>query len=446
MLVSRKFRGVSRRQMLRSAAAVSLGGLAVPVVSTTAGLAAKKKLRILRWKNFVPAFETWFNEVFVKEWGKANDTEVLVENVGLGDLQRFAEAEIQAGEGHDLVLFLASRPSLEDHVIDLREVVEECQGRYGAANDAVIKSCLNPKTGRFHGFPESYAPTVLTYRRDLWEQVGKEPTDWEEVRKGGRAIKLLHERPVGISLAKEHNGQYSLRAILYAFGASVQDEEGRLALGSAETLEAIKYAKALYEEAMTPDVLTWTPTSNNRFMLAGDGNLTVDTMSVIRAAQSKQLPVNPDLALATLPAGPAGRRGPLFAVNTYVIWRFARNIPGAKRFLVDYVGQFRDACLTSGFQNMPSFPGAVPDLDQLLDTAEGPKGRYSVLKSVPSTLTNLGYPGYTSAATDAVYASGLVPKMFAQAATGALSPEAALDEAVKTAAPIFDALREAGKI
>lgn len=40
-----------------------------------------------------------------------------------------------------------------------------------------------------------------------------------------------------------------------AFGASVQDADGHPALNSAATLDAIRFAKALFEEAMTPDVL-----------------------------------------------------------------------------------------------------------------------------------------------------------------------------------------------
>ena len=42
-----------------------------------------------------------------------------------------------------------------------------------------------------------------------------------------------------------------MRAIMYCFGASEQDADGNPALKSKATLEAIKYVKALYEEAMT---------------------------------------------------------------------------------------------------------------------------------------------------------------------------------------------------
>ena len=439
-------KGASRRRLLRMAASAFLLAGVAPAVFSRHTSAQRKTLHILRWKNFVPAFETWFNETFVKEWGEENNTEVLVDNVGLGRINSLAAAEAEAQRGHDLVLFLASRPALEDYVIDHREVFEECESRYGKVLDFVRKSCFNPRTRKYHGFCESYAPTVLTYRKDLWDAVGKTPDTWEEIRKGGRAIKLLHETPVGISLAPEHNSEHSVRAIMATFGASVQDRDGNPALSSGETLETLEFVKALYEEAMTPDVLDWDPPSNNRFMLSGNGCLTVDTMSIIRAAQNKKLPVDRHLALATLPEGPAGRGGPMFTANTYVIWRFAPNPEGAKKFLVDYIGRFQEGFLASGFQNMPSFPNSVSDFGQIIDIASGPSGRYAVLADVPATLTNLGDPGYSNAATDEVRGNRILSTMFARAAIGETTPREAMDQAARAVEPIFDKWRDAGKI
>lgn len=408
--------------------------------------ASQNVLRIMRWKNFVPAYETWFNDQFVRSWGRENDTQVIVTNVGLGEIGRRAAAEIAAGEGHDLVLFLSPRPSLEDHTIDHRDLLAECESRFGSAYRFASQSNVNPRTGKFHGFIESYAPTVVTYRKDVWDAVGTTPATWEDIRKAGRAAKLLHEAPVGISMAPEHNSNHSLRALMAAFGSSVQDEDGRPALASANTLEALKFGKALFEEAMLPETLTWSPPSNNQAMLAGTISLTVDTMSIIRAAEAKRLPVEPNLALATLPEGPFSRRGPAFATNTYVIWKFARNIKGAQKFLLDYIGAFREGLIESGFQNMPSFPGAVPDLTDLVLSSSGGGGRYDVLLDVPDTLTNLGFPGHSNAATDEVLNHRIIPEMFARVVTGGATPQEGMELASAAIAPIFEKWREAGKI
>jgi multiple sugar transport system substrate-binding protein len=92
---------------------------------------------------------------------------------------------------------------------------------------------------------------------------------------------------------------------------------------------------------MPEEVLGWNAVSNNRFMLSAEGCLTLDTISIVRAAESKAMPAGNNLRLTRLPQGPAGRLGPAFGVDNYIIWKFAENIEGARKFLVDYVGQSR---------------------------------------------------------------------------------------------------------
>ncbi len=435
-----------RRQLLKTIGAAALPTSAAPMLFAGDARAEKKTLRILRWKNFIPEFESWFNDVFVRKWEVENGIRVIIDNVGLGEVDQLAAAEAKAQQGHDMVLFLSPRPLLEDHVIDHREIFEECERQYGRAHDFVYRSCYNPATNRFHGFCESFLAVMLTYRKDLWAAVGMQPDTWDHVREGGRAIKLLHESPVGISLAGEHNGEQTLRALMSSFGASIQNEEGRVALQSKETLESLKFAKALFEEAMAPDVLRWTPPSNNQFMLSGSGCLTVDTISIIRAAQTQQFPVNKHLSLAPIAEGPAGRAGPVFGANVYAIWRFARNPDAAKRFVIDYMANISTGIKVSGFQNLPSFPNSVPSLGDMIRADDGPSGRYELLEKIPTTLTNLGYPGYTNAAIDEVLRNHVVPTMFSTVVTGQVSPENAMQQANAAIEPIFEKWRAAGKI
>ena len=417
-----------------------------PALIGVSAKAQRKKLRILRWKNFVPASESWFNDVFIKQWGESNGVDVLVNNVGLGDINRLAMAEAQAGQGHDLVLFVSPRAGLEDHVIDHKEIVDECEAQFGTAQSFVRKSCFNPKTGKYHGFAESFYPSMVTYRKDLWNAVGKVPNTWDDIRKGGRAIKLLHNAPVGLSIGPEHNSEHTLRALLYSFGSYIQDTDGRVALDNKHTREALIFTKALYEEAMDKEVLSWGPSSNNQFMLAGNGNLTIDTMSIIRAAENKQLPVNKGLSLASIPEGPQGRIGPIFGLNTFVIWKFAENKETAKKFLVDYIGRFQESFQSGGFQNMPVYPRSVTNFEKLVKEDSARPGRYQPLLDVFDTVTNVGYPGYSNAAIDETMGAGIIPKMFASVVTGNSTADRATRDAVREIEPIFEKWRAAGKI
>ena len=55
-----------------------------------------------------------------------------------------------------------------------------------------------------------------------------------------------------------------MRTIMYSFGAHEQDANGNLTINSKNTVEAMKLVKALFQEAMTPEVFTWDASSNNR--------------------------------------------------------------------------------------------------------------------------------------------------------------------------------------
>jgi multiple sugar transport system substrate-binding protein len=278
---------LSRRRLLKAGGAAALFAGGAPSIITPARARAQQKtLKILQWKHFVPSYDEWFNGTYVKEWGEKNATHVIVDNVGVADIDKLAKAEVEAEQGHDLVLFIKPPAEWEDHAIDHHTIYEECERKYGKPLHFSVKSAYNSKTRKYFGFCGGFVPAVISYRKDLWHRVGAVPESWENVLEAGRRIKLLYGKPVGISLAPEQNSGHTLRAIMYSFGASEQDGDGNPALKTKETLEVIKYVKALYQEAMFEEVLTWDPASNNRFMLAGDGSLTLETISIARASES----------------------------------------------------------------------------------------------------------------------------------------------------------------
>ena len=388
----------------------------------------------MQWRHFVPGYDEWFNGVFAKEWAEANDTKVVVDNVGFGDIAARVAAQVRTGRGYDLIQFVTPHAMYRDHLLDHREVFEECARRYGAPAEAAVQANYNPRSKTYVGFAAAFQPALVTYRKTWWDEGRSAPNDWGKVLTGSRLIKLLRGRPAGVSLAPEHNCEQALRSIMYSFGAGEQDVDQNPALRSSATLEALRYVKALYEQSMTKDVLTWDGASNNRFMLTGEGSFTVDSLSIVRASEKMSLPFADDLQLAPMPEGPRARLG-TFGHYSYGIWRSSGNPEGAKRFLVDLAGRSRDAFLASGFQNMPCYPDTVPDLATL--TAGELGGRYVLMKDVPGWTTNVGYPGCTGPAVSEVYDKGIVSKMFAAVATGQRTPDEALDDADREGRVIF---------
>ncbi len=436
----------TRRRFLQGAGLLALAGNMPGAIRPSR--AASKVLRIMQWNHFVPAFDEWFNNSFVREWGERNDTEVVVTNVAMTSVEARANAEIKKGHGHDICMFLSPPASFEDHVIDHREIYAECERRFGKPLDIAIKSTYNPVTRKYFGFADAYVPDPVNYRRDLWADVGVLPITWDAIREGGRRIKQKHGIPVGIGMANELDSNMAMRSLLTAFGASIQTADGKPSLQSPQALEALKFAKAFFDDCMTDEIFTWDASSNNRQMLAGKGSLTLNAISVTRTGENEKIAVAERIALLPPARGPVDHRGTMHLMNAYVVWKFSRNIDLATRFLVDLAAQTRNAFLASRFYNFPTFPQLVPDLPALLanDPKAMPSDKYKVMHDAATWTVNVGFPGYANAAGDEIFTNALIPRMFADVASGKSSPADALAMYSKQIETIYASWQRRGKV
>ncbi|MBI4247094.1 MAG: extracellular solute-binding protein, partial [Candidatus Rokubacteria bacterium] len=302
-------RTVNRRDFLKTTGggALTLSAFGIGFLDPVKAHAAKKKLRILQWVHFVPAYDEWFNKKYAVEWGQKNDTDVTVDNIGIAGINARAAAEVSAQKGHDLFLFNWPPPTFEEQTVDMKDVYTELERKLGKPIDLGIKSTYNPKTKKYYAFSPSFTPDPVNYRQDLFGGVGlpNGPKTWDEVRIKGAEIKKKTGNPVGVGLANEIDTGMAMRTIMYAFGAHEQDATGNLILNSKETLETIKFVKALFQEAMTPEVFTWDASSNNRAMIAGKISLALNAISITRTAEKDDPAISKKIQLTKALRGPA---------------------------------------------------------------------------------------------------------------------------------------------
>jgi multiple sugar transport system substrate-binding protein len=218
-----------------------------------------------------------------------------------------------------------------------------------------------------------------------------------------------------------------MRAILWSFGGAEQDVEGNVTINSKNTIEALKYMKALYTEAETAEVFTWTPPSNNQAMLAGRVSFVMNAISITRQSEREHLPIDSKIMVSQALKGPVRRIAAEHVMNCYVIWEFAENKEGAQQFLIDYMDSFHDGFVAGQFYNFPCFPKTVPNLKQEIanDPRANPPDKYKVLGNVLDWATNVGYPGYATAGIDEAFTTWVIPTMFANVARGQSTPEEA---------------------
>ena len=79
-----------RRDFLRKAAAAGAAASLGPFVHPRPARAART-LRIMQWHHFVLSYDNWFHDTYVKEWGQANDVEVIVDRVAFPSLPMRAQ-------------------------------------------------------------------------------------------------------------------------------------------------------------------------------------------------------------------------------------------------------------------------------------------------------------------------------------------------------------------
>jgi multiple sugar transport system substrate-binding protein len=436
--MARSTRGISRREFVQAAGTVAAGSLIFPV----AGHAQQKTLKICQWSHFVPGYDKWFDGVFCKEWGAKHNTQVIVDHIAIGEINARAAAEVAAKKGHDLFMFLSPPAAYEQQVIDHAEIYQEVERKWGKTNDLGHKSTYNPKTKKHFAFSDSFVPDPGNYRKDLWSQVGfpNGPDSWEDVHKGAKAIKDKVGNPCGIGLSQELDTNMAMRSLLWGFGGAEQNEAGAVTINSKNTVEAVKFMRALYKDSETAEVFTWDPSSNNRAILSGKASFVLNAISVTRAAEKDNPEMSKQIQLTPALKGPVRRIACEHVMDCYVIWKFAENVAGAKQFLADYMDNFGEAFKASEFYNFPCFPGTVKNLEQLIanDPKAVPNDKYKVLGGSLQTATNVGYPGYATAAIDEVFNTFVLPTMFAKAARDEMKPEEAVAAAEKEIKRIFD--------
>jgi len=448
-MARKKKHGLSRRDFIKLTGA---GTLAAGVgggpffLFPERAQAQQKTLKILQWSHFVPDYDKWFDGVFTKEWGQKNNTNVIVDHINLNEIPARAAAEVAAQKGHDLIMFLSPPAAYEKHAIDHKEVYQEVERKHGKVIPLGHKSTYNPKTKKYFAFSDSYVPDPGNWHLDYWTAVGypNGPDTYDQLLDGARKIRKQLGNPCGLGLSQELDTSMAMRAILWSFGGAEQDEAGNVTINSKQTIAALKYMRALYQDSETPEVFTWDPSSNNRAMLAGKASFVMNAISITRAAEKDKMEISKKIMLSPALKGPVRRIAAEHVMDCYVIWKFADNVAGAKKFLVDYIDRFDQAFEASRWYNFPCFPSTVPDLKKRIqyDPVAEPHDKYKVLADVLDWATNIGYPGYASAGIDEVFNTWVIPTMFAKVARNELSPEDAAKAAETEIKRIFERRKE----
>lgn len=465
--------GLSRRDLLRTTGAAVVGASLASVAAcaseeggtpgggdTTDGAPEETftepttqisgDLTILMWSHFVPSHDEWFAG-FVNRWAERTGVNVRVDHIDVADVPARIASEIQAGQGHDLMQYIAPLSQFEPSVLDMSDLVDEASRRWGDQLDVCRASSFNPATGKFYAFCPGWVPDPGNFRRSLWEPVGlpNGPTTWEELLEGGAEIMSTQGVQMGLGMSQEIDSNMVLRALMWSFGASIQDANERVVLNSPETVDALEFMKRLYENTMTEEVFAWNAASNNQGLVAGSLSYIVNSISAWRTGQE----TNPDVADDTffVPAlqGPAGGFAAQHVLYNWIVPTHAANPDAAKEFLLHYTENFSAVCYHSKLYDFCAFPERTPRLNDWLTNdpfGAQPANKLALLTDALDWTVNIGYPGPANTAVGEVFGTFVIPNMFARVARGEQTAQESVEEATREVEAIFDHWRAEGLV
>jgi multiple sugar transport system substrate-binding protein len=410
-------------------------------------------LTILLWSHFVASHDEWF-DAFAADWGERVGVDVRVDHVNVADVPTQIASELSAGQGHDLMQYIATLSQFEPSVLDLKDINQEAEDRYGEQLKICRDSSYNPHTDKYYAFSPGWVPDPGNFRKSLWEPVGLAdgPTSWDQLLEGGKEIMASQNVQLGLGMSQEIDSNMAGHALLWSYGASIQDENEQVVLDSPQTVAAVEFMQQLFQGAMTDEVFSWNAASNNEGLIAGKLSYILNSISAYRSLQE----VNPTVADDTffVPAleGPETALAAQHVMYNYVVPQNANNPDAAKEFLLHLSDNFALATYKSQLYDFPSWPSLAPDLgDWLAEDPFGskPSDKLAFLGDVNKAAewsASIGHPGPSSPAIGEILGTYVIPNMFARAVRGDSSPADSVRQAHAECEKVFGNWRQRGLI
>ena len=413
-------RRLRRREFLARA---SRAAAALATVTGTEWLSTKapafareRTLHVLEWSSFVAPADVERDRQ-ASEFGKQAGVKVTVEHINANDLPARATAAIEGRTGPDILQLDSNYPllygnGLEDH----NDLIGELGGDeiYSFIRDAV-----RDESGVHRGVPNFFGGAANVYRKDVFEEVGvaRPPETWDDYLETGRKLKAIG-MPVGQTLAHTFGDAPGFAyTLLWCFGGKEVDEDGRVALNSPQTANAVDFLREFWFAACDEGGMAWDGTSNNRAFLAETIAVTLNGASIYFVARNNPRKVAPGFADRLghflIPEGPGGRYhgvGPF----SNCITRYSPNKEAARDYIrfIHQDDNFERFLVTNeGYIN-----GPLPKWQEHPMWEEDPA--ITIYRELPQYGRNLGYAGPYSRRSSEVFAKYIIVDLFAKAVRG----------------------------
>jgi multiple sugar transport system substrate-binding protein len=385
-------------------------------------------LKLIRPARFVEPDEVIFRENSAK-FAKKFGVEVKVDLVGWEDITQQTAVSANTGAGPDIIIGWAESPHIyADKVLELSDIAEYLGKKYGGWLFLGDKYGKKAKTSNWIGLPMGGSGGPLVYRKSAVTAAGfdKIPSDLPGFLKLCQALKKMN-KPAGFALGNavgDANGFANW--MLWAHGATLVDENGKVTINSKETITALNFVKELYPSFVT-GTMSWNDISNNRAYASNELFLTSNGVSLYFALKKDPATkaIADDTEHAELVRGAATSAPMSATVLNGMVLKHTKFPNAAKAYLAFMMeAEQYDPWLT-GCLGYWSHPLKAYDKSKVWES--DPK--IALYRNTMDNRYWTGYKGPITQAAGTVQAEYIMVQMFASVASGQATPEAAAKEA-----------------
>lgn len=332
----------------------------------------------------------------VKEFENANNVTVDLRMIAIDDLPAQWSAAIESGDVPD-VTYCGYEDAGKFYnlgvLADISDVIAQVEKDYGPLNEPMVKAVTFD--GKQYGMPMWAEPTVLYYRKDLFEKAGiaAPPENWDDFL--ADAKKLTDPASgiygAGFGLGRDNSdSEWWMRDIIWSYGGALFAKDGKSAnADSPQTAEALQWLKDFWttENVTPPGVIGWDDGGNNAAWLAGQVAMVMNTGSIYNKMVEEKMDLLNQTGLALVPAGPEGRYITGIS-NNLCIFKNAKD-PNMGKKLIAFMSD-------KDWQREWMKVGSYLIIPPYVELGEDPFWQTEVGKvfaSVPEYFAFLGYPG-----------------------------------------------------
>jgi multiple sugar transport system substrate-binding protein len=305
---------VDRRTFLKVTGTTGLAG--VLASRRAPAYAQGTRLHMVRWVDFVPAGDEVMKGQMA-EAGKALGAQITLETINANDIQPRITAAVSSGSGADIFHLLHNWAHLyESSLVDVSDVAADIAKAQGGFYPTM--EVLSKVGNAFRAVPHAIVGGQIAYRKSLFEKAGAKefPKTWDEYRQVGKKLKAMGY-PIGQTAGHTFGDAPTFwYPAMWAWGGREVERDGKkVAIGSRETVESVKFFTAFWKDACDEGGLAWDDSNNNRAFLSGTISATINGASIyVEALRNKDkyktdtgALMHTDIAHAASPAGPAGQ-------------------------------------------------------------------------------------------------------------------------------------------